>query len=371
MRRVMNLLPSLLALLVGAASFAVSYNTLRLEAIRVDAIEPGWPSYLLPLMLDGAVLSGSAVLWKAGLDGRRRPVFPYFFVAALVVLSVVVNVAHAGPSPLAKALASLAPIVLLGCLELVLISHRTSLQDNISEVTEVAAFEPLGAAVYPELAVAPEQQAAAPQPAQVDQPAVMPASVPTAAVALHAQPPVMASLRTPDTAARTVADPASGRGPSATAQPASPASPLVESVVPAPRPAQVAAELPSVPAPGKEQEMRRPLRVSAAPPAGLGADVNSPAVDVPAADRVRVLFEAHVLAGGDPADSKLASDIAGQLSVSAAYVRKVIKPLREAATSTDLPAGHDPQDSARTTHLAPVAETTMSPARVLEPSLSA
>lgn len=47
------------------------------------------------------------------------------------------------------------------------------------------------------------------------------------------------------------------------------------------------------------------------------------------AEKVRQLFDEAVLAGRDPGERTLAKEIADQVDVSAAYVRKIIRPLRE------------------------------------------
>lgn len=177
LRRMTAVLPSVCAVLVGMASFAISYNTLRLEAIKVAAVEGGWPSYLLPLILDGGVVAGSAVLWKAGHDRGARPWFAYVFVSVLVLLSVVVNISHAGPSVLAKVVASLPPLVLLGCLELVVITHR-------GDPATAEAAEPAVEALTAPAAATP------PATASPHVPASLRANpVPPAAQAPEARPP--------------------------------------------------------------------------------------------------------------------------------------------------------------------------------------
>lgn len=188
--RLTAVLPSVCAVLVGMASFAISYDTLRLEAIKVAAVEGGWPSYLLPLILDGGVIAGSAVLWKAGQDRRARPWFAYLFVSVLVLLSVVVNVSHAGPSLLAKVVASLPPLVLLGCLELVVVSHRDA--PATTQAAERAAQAP-GAPT----AVMPPATASTPVPAPLT-----PVATPRAARPREPRPPRPTSPRRPSNANR-------------------------------------------------------------------------------------------------------------------------------------------------------------------------
>ena len=118
MERFRRGLASLATLVVAAASFALSYVALSDVSVRVGAVPPGL-GWLVPIVVDGGVICGSAIIWSHSKLSTRRPVFPFLFVGALVTISVIINAAHAGPSLLAKGIASLPPLVLLGTLELV------------------------------------------------------------------------------------------------------------------------------------------------------------------------------------------------------------------------------------------------------------
>lgn len=109
---------SLACVLVGGASFALSYVALSEVAVRERAV-PGALGWLVPIVVDGGVICGSAIIWSQSKSTSTRPVFPFLFVGTLVIISVIVNASHAGPSILAKGIASLPPLVLLGTLELV------------------------------------------------------------------------------------------------------------------------------------------------------------------------------------------------------------------------------------------------------------
>lgn len=113
-----RLLAALACIIVGAASFALSFVALRDVAVELQAV-PSSLGWLVPIVIDGGVICGSAIIWSLSREQLRRPVFPFLFVATLVLVSVVVNAAHAGPSPLAKLIAALPPLILLGTLELV------------------------------------------------------------------------------------------------------------------------------------------------------------------------------------------------------------------------------------------------------------
>ena len=113
-----RMMASLACVIVGGASFALSYVALSEVAVREQAV-PGALGWLVPIVVDGGVICGSAIIWSQSKSTSARPVFPFMFVGTLVVISVIVNASHAGPSILAKGIASLPPLVLLGTLELV------------------------------------------------------------------------------------------------------------------------------------------------------------------------------------------------------------------------------------------------------------
>jgi hypothetical protein len=125
MRWVYRTLPLIASLTVASASFALSFVALRDVAASTQAV-PAHMAWLVPIVIDGGVLCGSAVVWAQASMHQRRSWFPVAVVAVLVVLSVIVNAAHAGPSVLAKVIAALPPLVLLATLELVAITTRLS-----------------------------------------------------------------------------------------------------------------------------------------------------------------------------------------------------------------------------------------------------
>lgn len=133
MQRFRSLLAAFACLVVGVASFALSYVALSEVAVRVAAVPAGL-GWLVPIVIDGGVICGSAIIWSLSVESARRPVFPFLFVGALVLVSVVVNVAHAGPTLLAKSIAALPPLILLGTLELVASQGR-----RLSEAAKSAA----------------------------------------------------------------------------------------------------------------------------------------------------------------------------------------------------------------------------------------
>lgn len=125
-------------IIVGGASFALSFVALRDVSVELGAV-PASLGWLVPIVIDGGVICGSAVIWSLSHEENRRPVFPFLFVATLVLVSVVVNASHAGPTALAKLIAALPPLILLGTLELVASQGRRQAKKTISGTTAAAS----------------------------------------------------------------------------------------------------------------------------------------------------------------------------------------------------------------------------------------
>jgi hypothetical protein len=152
-RRTMTRLVAVAAcLVVAVASFALSYVALREVAVAVGAV-PASMGWLVPIVIDGGIICGSAVIWSLSKEEGGRPRFPFFFVALMVVMSVVVNVAHAGDSVLAKVIAALPPLILLGTLELVAAQSRREQGAGAPEDVESTGSTQAPAPVKVEFAV--------------------------------------------------------------------------------------------------------------------------------------------------------------------------------------------------------------------------
>ena len=210
--RLTFVIPALSAYIVAMAAFTLSFVALSEVAAEVGAV-PENLSWLVPVVVDGGILAGSASLWAASYRQRSRDKVAYLTVIFLLGFSVVVNASHAADSLMAKAIAALPPLVLLATLELVASAHRRD-------------------------------------------------------VPLRKSAPKAAHVAT--------------------------------AVKPAAKPAVKKA-------------------VAKVPSASVGTR----------ADDVRSVFDEMVLAGVDPADPSLTNAIAEKVSVSPAYVRRLIKPMRE------------------------------------------
>lgn len=161
-------LASAASLVVGAASFALSFVALSQVAASTGAV-PASLAWLVPVVIDGGVICGSAIIWSASYEHTRRPRFPFAFTGVLVIISVVVNAAHAGPAPLAKLIASLPPLILLGTLELVAAQGRAAHRTDPAQTdaTTTGTVAPTSAASPAQLPVVPAVTDGAANPAAV------------------------------------------------------------------------------------------------------------------------------------------------------------------------------------------------------------
>ena len=121
--RLTFVIPALSAYIVAMAAFTLSFVALSEVAAEVGAV-PENLSWLVPVVVDGGILAGSASLWAASYRQRSRDKVAYLTVIFLLGFSVVVNASHAADSLMAKAIAALPPLVLLATLELVASAHR-------------------------------------------------------------------------------------------------------------------------------------------------------------------------------------------------------------------------------------------------------
>lgn len=369
MRVLVRVLPTLMSLVVGATAFLLSYVALRDVAIETGAV-PAHLAWAVPVCIDGGILSGSAVIWSAAHQRKRRDPLAFLTVIVLLATSVVINVHHAGPTLLAQWIAALPPIVLLACLELVAAQHRRDLQEegdllaghDTSGAGEGAGRPPVGASVaaaqqVTQTAAAPAAalpQIAAPGSESATRAAVVTASTPApqaTAVPPHSAPPPPSPTKETPTATQEAtlssvvfSDSSSGSGPVRAVAATSPAEPrvtVVADLAPKAAVAPGAADAVELPAPVAQNAEkpgetafggpvssagRRQLRVNAASP--------DEASEVNLKDRIVQRFNAHVAGGGDPQDPGLAGRLSSELDASPQYVRKTLKPLRDAAAAS-------------------------------------
>lgn len=306
--------PIVTAFLVGAASFTLSFFAQSELAAQLGAV-PAAMAWLVPVVIDGGILAGSAAVWSSSTRRARKDPVAYLTVFALLALSVVINVEHAADQGgvLGSVIAGAPPVVLLLCLELVAAQARRE---------ALGAAAPAHAAVVAEapapVVEAPTSGGVPTVPVRADGPssglavAVRPSSVgvSTSAPTGEVRPVVSKVSQATGVsvpASSTVVDSRPGVGSVAVA--AAEPSRRVSAVAPG-RPTEV----PAVPS-GDESSSRRG--------SAEGSGVSTAA-------RVRDLFAAHVAAGGDAMDSTLARRFAEELGSPVASVRRVLSAERRA-----------------------------------------
>jgi len=104
---------------IAACTFGLSFDAIRDVAQNTGAVDPAL-AWIVPLAVDGMIVTATAVLWTESLSGRGWHMFPLLAIIGPAALSMWANVAHAsGNSPLAQVLAAVPPAGLILSLELV------------------------------------------------------------------------------------------------------------------------------------------------------------------------------------------------------------------------------------------------------------
>lgn len=106
-------------LIIAACTFGLSFDAITDVARETGAVDPKL-AWIVPLAVDGMIVTATAVLWTESLSGRGWHIFPLLAIVGPAALSMWANVAHAsGESLLADVLAAVPPIGLILSLELV------------------------------------------------------------------------------------------------------------------------------------------------------------------------------------------------------------------------------------------------------------
>lgn len=106
-------------LTIAACTFGLSFNAISDVARETGAVSPEL-AWIVPLAVDGMIVTATAVLWTESLAGRGWHMFPLLSIVGPAILSMWSNIAHAsGDSLLAQVLAAVPPAGLILSLELV------------------------------------------------------------------------------------------------------------------------------------------------------------------------------------------------------------------------------------------------------------
>lgn len=104
---------------IAACTFGLSFDAITDVARETGAVDPSL-AWIVPLAVDGMIVTATAVLWTESLSGRGWHMFPLLAIISPAALSMWANIAHAsGQSLLAQVLAAVPPVGLILSLELV------------------------------------------------------------------------------------------------------------------------------------------------------------------------------------------------------------------------------------------------------------
>jgi Protein of unknown function (DUF2637) len=104
---------------IAACTFGLSFDAITEVAQQTGAVDPAL-AWIVPLAVDGMIVTATAVLWTESLTGRGWHMFPLLAIIGPAALSMWANIAHAsGQSLLAQVLAAVPPAGLILSLELV------------------------------------------------------------------------------------------------------------------------------------------------------------------------------------------------------------------------------------------------------------
>jgi Protein of unknown function (DUF2637) len=139
---------------IAACTFGLSFDAISDVARQTGAVDPSL-AWIVPLAVDGMIVTATAVLWTESLSGRGWHMFPLLAIISPAALSMWANIAHAsGQSLLAQVLAAVPPAGLILSLELVAwqirrernIRGRMAPKHRATGAAQPAAAQPAGAA---------------------------------------------------------------------------------------------------------------------------------------------------------------------------------------------------------------------------------
>ena len=100
---------------LAAGGFAMSYGALHGLALA-EGVDPAL-AWMWPLIVDGFIVVASLAVLHAVLE-RRSSAYPWSLVLGFSAISVVFNVLHAAPTPVARLVGAVLPLALVLSLEL-------------------------------------------------------------------------------------------------------------------------------------------------------------------------------------------------------------------------------------------------------------
>lgn len=108
-------LSALFIFLIALCAFVLSYNAIRLLA--EDNGVTGWLSYLVPLVIDGALVVFAVALLDAATAYNKKPIAITLLVGLFVAISIAFNIAHSNMKVIGIAIAIIPPVALVATFE--------------------------------------------------------------------------------------------------------------------------------------------------------------------------------------------------------------------------------------------------------------
>lgn len=111
-------LSALFIAMIALCAFILSYNAIRLLANENGVT--GWLSYLVPLVIDGALVVFAVALLDAATTYDKKPLAITLLVILFVAISVAFNIAHSNMKIIGIAIAIIPPVALVATFEVLM-----------------------------------------------------------------------------------------------------------------------------------------------------------------------------------------------------------------------------------------------------------
>lgn len=132
--RLISIFTAALVILLGIASFALSFEALSQLAAECGAIKPG-SAWVFPLMVDGSIVVFSISAFRAHLTGDRSR-SPIALVVLVTAVSIAFNIAHAPAGIVPSLVGAMPPLLLFLSFECLMRQLKHSLGSQINHGTK-------------------------------------------------------------------------------------------------------------------------------------------------------------------------------------------------------------------------------------------
>ena len=128
--------------IIALIAFILSYNAI--QKLAYDNGTPKELSYLVPLVIDGALVVFAVAMLDAATAYNKRPYAISVLVAVFVLISIAFNIAHSNLKVIGIAIAVIAPFALFATFETLMWQIKqaiTNRQDDLQDRLQVALSE--------------------------------------------------------------------------------------------------------------------------------------------------------------------------------------------------------------------------------------